>query len=117
MKKTVLIFSLLTIALTNAKAQTIVVNPDGTHSTVIDTGATQTIVNPNGTHSTIVGTGMTKTVVNPDGTHSTLIDNGTTGTIVSPGETLSEEPKRKRKKVIKTTANKVLLKKEKDSLD
>lgn len=50
----------------------IVVNPDGTHSTVVGS----VIVNPNGTHSTIHGS----VVVNPNGTHSTIVNN----TIVTP---------------------------------
>lgn len=45
---------LLFVAFENAKAQTVVVNPDGTHSIVIDNGSTKTIVNPNGTHSTVI---------------------------------------------------------------
>lgn len=50
----------------------VVVNPDGTHSTVVGS----VIVNPNGTHSTIHGS----VVVNPNGTHSTIVNN----TIVTP---------------------------------
>ena len=60
----------------NLKAQTIIVNPDGTHSTIIGSGSTKTIVNPNGTHSTIIDNGSKKTIVNPNGTHSIIIDNG-----------------------------------------
>ena len=69
MKKILIIFSFLVASFSYLKAQTIV-NPDGTHSTVINNGPTKTIVNPNGTHSTVVNNGPTKTIVNPDGTHS-----------------------------------------------
>nr|MBI1229109.1 hypothetical protein [Cytophagales bacterium] len=65
-------------------AQSVVVNPDGTHSVVIDNGSTKTIVNPNGTHSTIIGSGTTRTIVNPNGTHSTLISSGATKIIINP---------------------------------
>lgn len=50
----------------------VVVNPDGTHSTVVGS----VIVNPDGTHSTVHGS----VVVNPNGTHSTIVNN----TIVTP---------------------------------
>jgi CDGSH-type Zn-finger protein len=83
MKKIVMIFTFAAV-FHNIQAQTIIVNLDGTHSTIINNGTTKTIVNPDGTHSTIIDNGTTKTIVNPDGTHSTLIDNGTTKTIVNP---------------------------------
>ena len=50
----------------NLIAQTVIVNPDGTHSIVIDNGSTKTIVNPNETHSTVIENGSTKTIVNPN---------------------------------------------------
>lgn len=40
------------------------------------------VINSNGTHSTIVGNGNTKTIVNPDGTHSTLVNNINTNKII-----------------------------------
>jgi hypothetical protein len=70
-----------------AKSQTVVVNADGTHSTIIDNGATKTIVNPDGTHTIVINNGVTKTIVNPNGTHSTIIDNGSTKTIINPNGT------------------------------
>ncbi len=71
-------------------AQQIIINPDGTHSTVIDNGGgIKTIVNPNGTHSTIIGSGGIKTLVNPNGTHSTIIDHGSIKTVVNPNGTHS----------------------------
>lgn len=65
-------------------AQTIIVNPDGTHSILIDNGSIKTLVNPNGTHSTIIDNGSTKTIVNPNGTHSVVVGNGTIKTLVNP---------------------------------
>jgi outer membrane lipoprotein-sorting protein len=63
---------------------TVVVNPDGTHSTAIHNGNTTTIVNPDGTHSTAIHNGNSATIVNPDGSHSTAIHNGNSITIVNP---------------------------------
>lgn len=80
---------LLFVAFENVKAQTVVVNPDGTHSIIIDNGSTKTIVNPDGTHTTIIDNGSTKIIVNPDGTHSTVIDNDSIKTIVNPDRTNS----------------------------
>lgn len=51
MKKILMIFTFLAM-LHAVHAQTVFVNPDGTHSIIIDNGTTKTIVNPNGTHST-----------------------------------------------------------------
>jgi hypothetical protein len=61
-----LLISLLTFVSLNG--QTVIINPDGTHSTVFDNGGTKTIVNPNGTFSTVFDKGPTKTIVNPNGT-------------------------------------------------
>ncbi len=60
--------------------QTVVVNPDGTHSIAIQTGSNITVVNPDGSHSTGIQTGNNITVVNPDGTHTTVIENGSNNT-------------------------------------
>ena len=38
------------------------------------------VVNPDGTHSTGFLTGSSTTIVNPDGTHSTVIENGSNNT-------------------------------------
>ncbi|MBO9593898.1 MAG: hypothetical protein J7599_13405 [Niabella sp.] len=88
MKRTLLLI-IAAILVHPAIAQTVIINSDGTHSVVIDNGATKTVVNPNGTHSTIINNGNTQTIVNPDGTHSTVINNGTTKTIVKPNGTHS----------------------------
>src|SRR5690242_17685819 len=77
--------------------QTVIVNPDGTHTIVVGgeqpgtpkiiiypngltsvvqtTGATTVVVDPDGRHRILVGTdqpGMPKILVNPDGTHSVI---------------------------------------------
>lgn len=44
---------------------TVVVNPDGTLSTDIQTGSITTIVNPNGTHTTVIENGDDITIANP----------------------------------------------------
>ena len=67
-----------------AIAQSILVNPDGTHSVIHDHGATSIVINPNGTHSVVFNNGPTSIMVNPDGTHSTILRNGNTGTIIHP---------------------------------
>lgn len=97
--KALLLFSTLLAMVLSATAQTIQVNPDGTHSIIIDHGAgTAVVVNPDGTHSFIYnnnGIGPAVQVnpngshgvifnynsnmplrVNPDGTHTILIRNG-----------------------------------------
>jgi len=73
----------------NLVAQNVVVNPDGTHSIVIDNGSTKTIVNPNGTHSTVIDNCSTKIVVNPNGTHSIVVGSGRIKTVVNPDGTHS----------------------------
>nr|WP_295932137.1 hypothetical protein [uncultured Dyadobacter sp.] len=84
---------LLTLALLGltlvTHAQGVVVNPDGTHSHIINNGSTSTIVNANGTHSTAINNGNTSIIVNPNGTHSTAIHNGNTSIIVNPNGTHS----------------------------
>ncbi|HTN21681.1 MAG TPA: hypothetical protein VL125_14455 [Pelobium sp.] len=60
-------FLFITFISYGAFAQSVIVNADGTHSTIIDNGATKTIVNPNGTHSTVIENGETKIIVNPNG--------------------------------------------------
>ena len=67
-----------------AIAQSILVNPDGTHSVIHDHGATSIVINPNGTHSVVFNNGSTSIMVNPDGTHSTIVRNGNTGTVIHP---------------------------------
>ncbi len=51
-------------------AQYVVVNADGTHSTVVQTGNTVIAVNPDGTHSVGIVTGNMITVVDQQGRHS-----------------------------------------------
>jgi hypothetical protein len=87
--KQMLTFLFITFISYGAFAQSVIVNADGTHSIIIDNGATKSIVNPNGTHSTIIDNGATKTIANPNGTHSIIIDNGATKTIANPNGTHS----------------------------
>lgn len=87
MKRLIATFTLFFILIFCVSAQTIVVNADGTHSIVINNGATSTVVNPDGTHTTVINNGGTLTIVNADGTHTTVIHNGTTSTIVNPDGT------------------------------
>ena len=56
----------------------VIINSNGTHSTMHTTGnGSGIIVNPNGTHATFHSTGShVKTIVNPNGTHSTLLSAG-----------------------------------------
>lgn len=51
-------------------AQSVVINADGTHSAVIQTGNTVTAINPDGTHSVGMVTGNMITVVDAQGRHS-----------------------------------------------
>ncbi|GHT58950.1 hypothetical protein AGMMS50239_04520 [Bacteroidia bacterium] len=60
------------VFVTDVIGQTVIVNSDGTHSTVHG----NVIVNPDGTHSTVHG----NVIVNPDGTHSIVVKNDNTNT-------------------------------------
>ena len=83
-----ILLSLLCMVSLSAYAQhTVVVNPDGTHSVVINNGNTSTIVNPDGTHSTAINNGNSTIIVNPDGTHSTAVHNGNSTTLINPDGT------------------------------
>ena len=75
MKRLILLI-LSFVSLRIAVSQSIIVNPDGTHSTIFHNGNTSTIVNPNGTHSPVFHNGNISTVVNPNGTQSTIFHNG-----------------------------------------
>lgn len=86
--KLILTLAMLGLALVS-RAQGVVVNPDGTHSHIVNNGSTSLIVNPNGTHSTAFNNGNTSIIVNPNGTHSTAFHNGNTSTIVNPNGTHS----------------------------
>lgn len=72
--------------LTTVQAQTsVVVNPDGTHSVLHQTGSSAVLVNPNGTHTVVPNVDSNPTViVNPDGTHSVLHRHGGTNLLVTP---------------------------------
>ena len=83
-----LVSALWSLALA-ASAQGVVVNPDGTHSHIMNNGNTSVIVNPNGTHSTVFHNGNTSVIINPSGTHSTAFRNGNTSVIVNPNGTHS----------------------------
>ena len=67
----------------------VVVNPDGTHSTVHHHGHTAVVVGPDGSHSTVISHGQTSVVVNPDGTHSIVVHHGNSSTVINPGGTHS----------------------------
>ena len=68
------------VSLSAYAQHTVVVNPDGTHSTAIHNGNTTTIVNSNGTHSTAIHNGNTTTIVNSDGTHTVIANNRNSAT-------------------------------------
>ena len=79
------LLSLLCMVSLSAYAQhTVVVNPDGTHSTAIHNGNTTTIVNPDGSHSPAIHNGNSITIVNPDGTHTVVMNNGNSATKGNP---------------------------------
>lgn len=82
-----IIFCLFLIFINFCNAQTIQVNPDGTHTVIFNHGSTSTQVNPDGTHSVIFNHGITSTQVNPDGTHTVIFQNGNTSTQVNPDGT------------------------------
>jgi hypothetical protein len=85
--------------------QTVVVNPDGTHTIVLGsvivhpngqhsvvhtTGAHSVVVGPDGRHTVIVGLdqpGSPKIVVHPDGRHSQVYSSGINTLVVGPNGT------------------------------
>ncbi|KAA0988690.1 hypothetical protein [Dyadobacter aurulentus] len=83
-----LTLAMLTFTLVS-HAQGVAVNSDGTHSHIINNGATSVIVNSNGTHATAFHNGNTSIIVNPNGTHATAFHNGNTSVIVNPDGTHS----------------------------
>ena len=87
--KPILICLLFFLGLSAYAQHTVVVNPDGTHSVIVNNGNVSTIVNQDGTHSTAIMNGNSSTIVNPDGTHSTAIMNGSNITIVNSDGTHS----------------------------
>lgn len=72
------------VSLSAYAQHTVVVNPDGTHSLVINSGNITTIVNPDGTHSTGIHSGNSTTIVNPDGINTVVIKNEKSATKVNP---------------------------------
>jgi hypothetical protein len=74
-----LLIFILAISTLTIHAQSVVVNSDGTHSTVHG----NVIVNSNGTHSTV----HDNVIVNSNGTHSTIHRSGNTTVIVGPTQT------------------------------
>ena len=61
-----------------AYGQGVIVNPDGTHSTVHGSGNSGIIVNPNGTHTTIHGSDVDPAIINSTRNHSLIPDSGDT---------------------------------------
>lgn len=85
--KAILIFCLALLC-QGLSAQTVIVNPDSTHSVIHDHGKTKVMVNPDGTHSVMIQNGKNQTWVHPHGTHSQVIDHGgNTKVIVNPDGT------------------------------
>jgi hypothetical protein len=70
MKKVLFLTVLSFLSISLIKAQTIMVNSDGTHSIGISHGSTTIVINPDGTHSVGFNHGSTVIAVHPDGTHS-----------------------------------------------
>jgi hypothetical protein len=73
-------FFVATTCLVNG--QTVVVNPDGTHSVMIgsqQTGSPGIIVHSNGQHSVVHKTGTHSVVVRPDGGHSVMVGSDQPG--------------------------------------
>ena len=94
-----ILLSLLCMVSISAYAQhTVVVNPDGTHSVVINSGNSTTIVNPDGTHSVVINSGNSTTIVNPYGSHTVVMNNGNSATKVNPKWKKWRTPKSKDKK-------------------
>lgn len=82
-------FAILFLINCGINAQSIIVNPDGTHSLVFNNGSTSTVVKPDGSFATIFNNGSTSTLIDPDGTHSTFSNIGSTSIIVNPNGTHS----------------------------
>lgn len=84
MIRLVIFFAITISILSVCNAQTVQVNPDGTHTIIYNNGSTSTQINPDGTHTQVFHHGSTSTQVNPDGSHSTIFHNGATSTQVNP---------------------------------
>lgn len=72
-----LLFIVCVVAIAcRVNGQTVIVNPDGTHSVVIgseQTGTPRVIVHPNGQHSVVHTTGSHSVVAGPDGRHTVVV--------------------------------------------
>jgi len=79
MERLLIILALSFFFCSNSVAQSVIVNQDGTHSTVINNGSTSTIVNPDGTHSTV-----DNTATSLGGTDSVKVNIGDTISIARP---------------------------------
>lgn len=84
MIRQVIFLSISIHILSVCNAQTVQVNPDGTHTVIFNNGSTSTQVNPDGTHTQVFHHGSTSTQVYPNGMHSTIFHNGGTSTQVNP---------------------------------
>ena len=73
----ILLLTLFTfVILQTANSQTVIVNPDGTHSVSASHGAHSVVINPDGTHSIGVKHGLHTIVIKPEGTHSVGVQHG-----------------------------------------
>ncbi|HTE34566.1 MAG TPA: hypothetical protein VK666_29510 [Chryseolinea sp.] len=80
--KTSLLICSVVLSSVQILAQPVLVNADGTHSSIVDNGPTSTVINSNGRYSVIFNNGPTSTMVNADGSHSTISNNGLTSVVV-----------------------------------
>ncbi|MBW3373654.1 hypothetical protein KYK31_06710 [Hymenobacter norwichensis] len=88
MKPLLLSFSLLFFYFGALAQVTVVVNPDGTHSTVHQGAGTAVIVNSDGTHSTVHNAqSATPVVVNSNGTHTVIHRHNDTAVQINPDGT------------------------------
>jgi hypothetical protein len=64
----------------------VIVHPNGTHSVIHKAGDNSVIVGPDGRHTVVIGSkeSGTKTIIHPDGRHSVVLSTGTNALIVSP---------------------------------
>ena len=76
-----LLTTILTTTACLANAQSVIVNPDGTHSIAIggQGGAPTIIVNPNGTHTVVHKSAGHSIAVGPDGKHTVVVGDDKPG--------------------------------------
>jgi hypothetical protein len=101
MRINLLFISLFVVMAGKAAGQTVIVNPDGTHtivtgnvivhpngthSVIHKAGDNSVIVGPDGRHTVVMGSkeSGTKTIIHPDGRHSVMLSTGTNSLIVNP---------------------------------